>query len=123
VKKAVCEVQADPITATLALAQCFRCLVMLKGNGSVCSHPDGRWWINPTGNPGMASAGMVDVLSGMTAALLAQGATSEQALLAGVYLHGAAADDLVANGEGPIGLTAGEVGDRARALLNRALAG
>jgi len=121
--KAVDEVQADRIAAALALAQRFRSLVVLKGNGSVCAHPDGRWWINPTGNPGMASAGMGDVLSGMTAALLAQGATPEQALLAGVYLHGAAADDLVANGEGPIGLTAGEVGDRARALLNRALAG
>lgn len=120
--KTVAEVQTDRIAAAVLLAQRFRSIVVLKGNGSVCAHPDGRWWINPTGNPGMASAGMGDVLSGLIAALLAQGATPLDALLAGVYLHGAAGDDLVANGIGPIGLTAGEVGDHARVLLNRALA-
>lgn len=115
------EVQADRVTSALVLAQRFRSMVVLKGNGSVCTHPDGRWWINPTGNPGMASAGMGDVLSGMIAALIAQGATPEQALLAAVYLHGAAGDDLAVSGTGPLGLTASEVAERARTLLNRAL--
>ena len=92
---------------------------MLKGNGSVIAAPDGKFWINPSGNPGMASAGMGDALSGMIAALIGQGAEPLQALLAGVYLHGAAADALVASGAGPIGITASEVIGRARALLNR----
>jgi len=67
----------------------------------------------------MASAGMGDVLTGIITALLAQGVDERHALTAGVYLHGAAADQCVANGIGPIGLTASEVIDAARALLNR----
>jgi len=65
----------------------------------------------------MASAGMGDALSGIVAAAHRTGAQPLQALLAGVYLHGAAADALVASGAGPIGITASEVVDRARALL------
>jgi hydroxyethylthiazole kinase-like uncharacterized protein yjeF len=112
-------VQADRIASARALAQRYRSLVVLKGNGSVIAAPDGKFWINPSGNPGMASAGMGDALSGMIAALIAQGAEPLQALLAGVYLHGAAADALVASGVGPVGITASEVIDRARVLLNR----
>src|SRR6266852_6406222 len=113
------EGQADRVASARAIAQRYRSLVVLKGNGSVIAAPDGKFWINPSGNPGMASAGMGDALSGMVAALIAQGAEPLQALLAGVYLHGAAADALVAAGVGPIGITASEVIDRARALLNR----
>jgi hydroxyethylthiazole kinase-like uncharacterized protein yjeF len=113
-------VQVDRVASAKAIAQRYRGLVVLKGNGSVIAAPDGKFWINPSGNPGMASAGMGDALSGMIAALIAQGAQPLHALLAGVYLHGAAADALVASGTGPIGITASEVIDRARALLNRA---
>jgi NAD(P)H-hydrate repair Nnr-like enzyme with NAD(P)H-hydrate dehydratase domain len=95
----------------------------LKGAGSVCALPDGAWFINTSGNPGMASAGMGDVLTGMIAALLAQGADPQDALLAGVHLHGAAADALVADGVGPVGLTAGELIASARTLFNRVRAG
>jgi hydroxyethylthiazole kinase-like uncharacterized protein yjeF len=112
-------VQADRVASARAIAQRYRSLVVLKGNGSVIAAPDGRFWINPSGNPGMASAGMGDALSGIIAALVAQGADPLQALLAGVYLHGAAADALVTSGVGPVGITASEVIDRARALLNR----
>ena len=63
---------------------------------------------------------MGDVLTGMIAALLAQGAEPQAALLAGVYLHGAAADALVAAGTGPVGLTAGELIPQARELINSA---
>jgi NAD(P)H-hydrate repair Nnr-like enzyme with NAD(P)H-hydrate dehydratase domain len=66
----------------------------------------------------MASAGMGDVLTGLIAALIAQGAAPRDALLAGVHAHGAAADALVARGTGPLGLTAGEVIEAARALAN-----
>ena len=112
-------VQADRVTSARLLAQRYQSFVVLKGNGSVIAEPDGKWWINSSGNPGMASAGMGDALTGIVAALLAQGAEPLQALLAGVYLHAAAADELVAAGTGPIGITASEVIDRARALLNR----
>jgi hydroxyethylthiazole kinase-like uncharacterized protein yjeF len=112
------EVQANRIRAAKQMAERYRSLVLLKGNGSIVAHPDGRWWINATGNPGMASAGMGDVLTGVLAALLAQGAEPLRGLLAAVYLHGAAADALVASGTGPVGLTASEVIDSARALLN-----
>jgi hydroxyethylthiazole kinase-like uncharacterized protein yjeF len=112
------KVQADRVASARAIAQRHRSLVVLKGNGSVIAAPDGKFWINPSGNPGMASAGMGDALSGMIAALIAQGAVPLQALLAGVYLHGAAADALVAAGSGPRGITASEVIDSARALIN-----
>lgn len=112
------DVQADRVSATLKLSERFRCFVLLKGAGSICATPDGHWFINPTGNPGLASAGMGDVLSGMLGALLAQGLSAQEALLLGVYLHGAAADRLVNDGIGPLGLTASEVIDCARLLLN-----
>jgi hydroxyethylthiazole kinase-like uncharacterized protein yjeF len=111
-------VQGDRVAAATKLAVRFHCHVLLKGAGSICAAPDGRWFINPTGNPGMASAGMGDVLSGVIAALVGQGLAVEQALLLGVYLHGAAADALVAEGIGPVGLTASDVTDRSRSLLN-----
>jgi len=112
------DVQHDRVAAALRIAATYRAGVVLKGAGSVCAQADGRWSINTSGNPGMASAGMGDVLTGMLAALLAQGAEPELALAAAVYLHGAAADALVAGGVGPIGLTAGEVIEAARSLLN-----
>jgi len=111
--------QADRVASARAIARRYRSLVVLKGNGSVIAAPDGKFWINSSGNPGMASAGMGDALAGMIAALVAQGAEPLRALLAGVYLHGAAADALVAAGVGPAGITASEVIDRARVLLNR----
>ncbi|HEY6720419.1 MAG TPA: NAD(P)H-hydrate dehydratase, partial [Burkholderiales bacterium] len=113
------EVQADRVAAARSIAKRYRSLVVLKGNGSVIATPDGKFWINPSGNPGMASAGMGDALSGMIAALCAQGAAPLQALLAATYLHGAAADALVAAGCGPLGITASEVIDSARALINK----
>jgi len=111
-------VQADRVASAQLLAQRYRSFVVLKGNGSVIAAPNGKWWINSSGNPGMASAGMGDALSGMIAALCAQGTDPLQALLAATYLHGAAADALVAIGSGPVGITASEVIDQARALLN-----
>ena len=117
------KVQADRIAAAQEIAERYHCHVALKGSGTVIAAVDGRWWINSTGNPGMATAGMGDVLSGLIVALLAQGWPGVPALLAGVHLHGAAADRLVAQGVGPIGLTAGEAIDAARQLFNEWVAG
>jgi len=112
------EVQNDRLGAAIALARNLNSLVVLKGAGSICAAPDGTWHINTSGNPGMASAGMGDVLTGMIAALLSQGAEPRTALLVAVYLHGAAADCAVAGGAGPVGLTASETIEAARLLLN-----
>lgn len=113
------EVQHDRIAAACRLARELNCGVVLKGAGSVCADLGGAWAINASGNPGMAAAGQGDVLTGIIAALLAQGADARTALQAGVHLHGAAADHLVAAGTGPAGLTASETIDAARLLLNR----
>ncbi|HKW39439.1 MAG TPA: NAD(P)H-hydrate dehydratase [Burkholderiales bacterium] len=111
-------VQADRVAAARRIAQRYGSFALLKGNGSIIAEPGGRFWINPTGNPGMASAGMGDALCGIVAALCAQGASPLNALLAGTWLHGAAADALVAAGSGPVGITASEVIDSARSLMN-----
>ncbi|TYZ41625.1 bifunctional ADP-dependent NAD(P)H-hydrate dehydratase/NAD(P)H-hydrate epimerase, partial [Ralstonia solanacearum] len=74
--------------------------------------------VNPTGNGSLATGGTGDVLTGMIGALLAQGVPAREAALAAVWLHGRAADDLVAAGEGPIGLHAGELCAPARRALN-----
>jgi ADP-dependent NAD(P)H-hydrate dehydratase / NAD(P)H-hydrate epimerase len=112
------EIQADRIAAAKRLAAKLKSFVALKGNGTVIAAPDGRWWVNASGNPGMASAGMGDVLTGIVGALAAQSTPAEAALIAGVHLHGAAADALAARGLGPVGLTAGELADEARRLAN-----
>ena len=67
-------------------------MVVLKGSRTVVAAPDGRACVNPTGNPGLARGGSGDVLSGMTAALLACGLPAFEAAACAVYLHGAAAD-------------------------------
>lgn len=118
---ATAAVQADRVKAALELAQRYRAVAVLKGNGSVIASPDGTWLINTSGNPGMATAGMGDVLTGMIVSLLAQGADARTAAGAAVWLHGAAADALARNGTGPIGISASEVIDSARTLLNRAV--
>lgn len=108
-------VQADRVTAALRIALELNAWVVLKGAGSVCAGPDGSWHVNTSGNPGMAAAGMGDVLSGIVGALLAQDASPRDALLAAVRLHGLAGDHVAAQVGGPLGLTASEVSLAARA--------
>ena len=111
-------VQAERTGSARQLAIRFGCNIVLKGAGSLVATPDGQLWRNTTGNPGLASAGMGDVLAGMIAALVAQGLTLERAAIYAIHLHGAAADKLVAEGQGPVGLSASEVAQAARGLLN-----
>ena len=112
-------VQRDRLGAARALAARFASVVVLKGTGTVIAAPDGRLTINPTGNAALATGGTGDVLGGIIGALLAQRLTRYEAALAGVYLHGLAADTLSAQGHGPAGLTAGELAPMVRSLLNR----
>jgi hydroxyethylthiazole kinase-like uncharacterized protein yjeF len=88
------EIQLDRLAAARRLAGDVGAYVVLKGARTVVAEPDGRAWINPTGNSGMAAGGMGDVLSGLIAGLLAQGLAACDACRAGVYLHGLAADIL-----------------------------
>ena len=113
-------VQNDRMKAAHELAQRLSANVVLKGVGSVLAHPDGTWDINASGGPALATAGSGDVLSGLLGALLAQGLDAKTALRYAVCLHGATADALVAQGIGPLGLTASELPDAARGLLNSA---
>lgn len=111
-------VQADRMAALTALVERFQAGVALKGMATLVGFPDRPVWRNTTGNPGMAGPGMGDVLAGMIAALAAQGLDLERAAVLGVHLHGAAADRLVSEGRGPVGLAAGEVARAARTRLN-----
>jgi hydroxyethylthiazole kinase-like uncharacterized protein yjeF len=112
-------VQRDRLGAARALAARFASVVVLKGIGTIIAAPDGRLAINPTGNAALATGGTGDVLGGIIGALLAQHLPRYEAALAGVYLHGLAADTLSAQGHGPAGLTAGELAPMVRTLLNR----
>lgn len=115
------DVQADRVRAALALSSMLNAHVVLKGAGSIVARPDRTFDINATGNPGLSTAGSGDVLAGILGALLAQGIDPAVAMRIGVCLHGAAADMLVARGVGPLGVTASEVIDAARAVLNEAM--
>ena len=112
-------VQEDRIAAARRLRERYNADVVVKGNGSILMARDGHWFVNTSGNPGMASAGMGDVLSGILGALLAQGLPGEAALVLGTHLHGAAADECATHSMGPSGLTAGELPDAARRIWNR----
>jgi hydroxyethylthiazole kinase-like uncharacterized protein yjeF len=111
-------VQADRVKAAIELAQRYQAIAVLKGNGSIIASPDGTWLINTSGNPGMASAGMGDVLTGMIASLLTQGAEARAATVAAVWLHGAAGESLTTQGRGPLGITASDVIEAARGVAN-----
>lgn len=116
------EVQADRMQSATKMAERFHAQVVLKGCGSVLASPQGPWFINPTGNPGMSSAGMGDALTGIAAAFLAQGFPANEAARAATFIHGAAADRCVQQGAGPVGLSATETIPAARAVLNTLIA-
>jgi hydroxyethylthiazole kinase-like uncharacterized protein yjeF len=111
-------VQLDRCGVACAFAQEHRCTVVLKGARSIIAAQDGWMWINPTGNPGMASGGMGDALSGILGGLLAQGLTPPEAACLGVYLHGEVADH-IAVAQGEVGLLASDVIEGVPAGLKR----
>ncbi|HEY1732286.1 MAG TPA: NAD(P)H-hydrate dehydratase [Terriglobales bacterium] len=86
-------VQADRIHVARSFARDHHLVVVLKGDRTVIALPDGSAWINPTGNPGMATGGTGDILTGMTAGIIAQMPNDyARATIAAVYLHGLAGD-------------------------------
>jgi len=88
------EVQADRLSVAADYAREKEVVLLLKGAATVIAAPDGRLAINSTGNPGMASGGMGDVLAGVIGALLAQGVAAWEAACVGAFVHGLAADRL-----------------------------
>jgi len=93
-----------------AWAMKLECYILLKGAHSCIASPDGHCYFNSTGNPGMATGGSGDVLTGILTALLAQGYSSLHAILLGTYLHGLAGD-LAAEQQGQQSLLAGDLID------------
>ena len=101
----IADVQANRIEVAADFATTHRVYVVLKGHRTVIATPEGRVYINPTGNPGMATGGTGDVLTGMIAAWLAQLLDAEAACRLAVFLHGAAGDLAEAN-QGQVGMMA-----------------
>ncbi len=110
------EVQTDRFAAVASLRDRFGGTVALKGAGSLVAGATGPIRLNRTGNPGMAGGGMGDVLTGVIAGLVAQGMEPDVATVAGVYLHGYAADQCA--GEGERGMLAGDLLPVIRSLVN-----
>lgn len=102
------DVQARRLEVARTFATSHRLYVVLKGHRTLIATPDGTVFINPTGNPGMATGGTGDVLTGMIAAWLAQLLDAEAACKLAVYLHGMAGD-LAAADEGEVAMTAGDL--------------
>jgi NAD(P)H-hydrate epimerase len=103
------EIQANRLQVTRDFAQSHQVHLVLKGAETVVCSPDGFQAINSTGNPGMATGGMGDVLSGIIGSFMAQGLSPWQAACLGVYVHGLAADRLAE--EMSSGYLASEVAD------------
>lgn len=102
------EIKNNRINIAMQAARKFNAVIVLKGARTIVATPEGRLYVNTTGNPGMATGGSGDVLTGIIAGLVAQGLTCEEAAVAGVYIHGLAGD-IAANEKGEMGLIAGDM--------------
>jgi NAD(P)H-hydrate epimerase len=102
------EIQKDRKTIALKVAKEYNLTVVLKGYHSVVASQSGKMYINTTGNPGMATGGIGDILTGMIASFIGQGISTFDAARLGVYLHGMAGD-LAAKAIGEVSLTAGDI--------------
>jgi NAD(P)H-hydrate epimerase len=89
----VAAVQRDRINVARKFAKDHQVIVVLKGHRTLIADPSGEVWVNTTGNPGMATGGTGDILTGMTAGMVAQNPKRVlEAVIAAVYLHGLAGD-------------------------------
>lgn len=104
----VAKVRQNPVALAREKAGLWQAVLVLKGSPTVVAYPDGRAFVNPTGNEGMATGGTGDVLTGLIAGLMAQGSCAQEAALAGVFVHGLAGD-MAAAKMGSRGMTATDV--------------
>lgn len=109
-------VNAARAETALRFAREWQAVVVLKGARTVVATPDGRCWVNTTGNPGLSRGGSGDALAGMTAALLAVGLPAAEAAACAVWLHGAAADRAAAR-RGEYGMLPHDIFDELGALF------
>ena len=112
----IAEIEKDRFAAARALTQRYSAVVVLKGSGSLIANPDGRLDVCIWGNPGMASGGMGDLMTGVIAALMAQGCNAWTAARIGVGLHARAGDMAARHGER--GLLASDLFEPLRTLGN-----
>ena len=103
-----CQDSYERLTKARELARTSGIYIILKGAYSVVITPQGKCYFNTTGNPGMATGGSGDVLTGVVLALLAQGYASEDAACLAMYVHGLAGD-IACKKYGAIGMTAGDI--------------
>lgn len=108
IRISVKDIQANRVKAAKKAAKTLGVICVLKGAKTVVATPDDLVYINKNGNPGMATAGMGDVLTGMIASFVAQGASPYDASIQGVYLHGLSGD-LAVKSKGVHGLIASDV--------------
>lgn len=112
------EINGDRPGFARKLAEKYGAVAVLKGAGTIVAAPEGETYINMTGNPGMATGGSGDVLTGIIASLSGQGLAPLPAALAGVYIHGLAGD-LAASAVGEYGLMASDIADFAGIAIGR----
>jgi hydroxyethylthiazole kinase-like uncharacterized protein yjeF len=115
------EIQENRIESAARFARENGLILVLKGARSLSAFPDGSVCVNPTGNPGMATAGSGDVLTGIIAGLIGQGLKPRSAVIAGVYLHGLAGDIYATEKGTEISLIAGDLLDNLPESLKRVL--
>ena len=112
------EINDDRISAAREAARITNCVAVLKGFQTLIADPEGQVRVNPTGNPGMASGGMGDVLAGIIGALLAREVDPFEAAFCGVYLHGLAGD-ILKDELGDTGLAATDLAERVPLAIQR----
>lgn len=119
-KRKTSEINEDRLGSATELAAVTGAVTVLKGAGSVVATPEGKTYINTTGNPGMATGGSGDVLTGAVAAFAGQGLDIEAAAAAGVFLHGMAGD-LAKDRMGEYGLIASDIADMIALAIKKTL--
>lgn len=107
----------ERLAKAIEMARYYNIIIVLKGHYTATVRPTGKVYFNSTGNPGMATAGAGDVLTGIIASFIAQGFRPEHAATVGVYIHGLAGD-IAASELGEYGVTAGDIADRVGRAIN-----
>ncbi|HHV34309.1 MAG TPA: NAD(P)H-hydrate dehydratase [Syntrophomonadaceae bacterium] len=117
----ISEIQADRLECAAQASREWGVVVVLKGARTIIAGPEGPLFINPTGNPGLASGGTGDVLAGLIASFMAQGLNAEEAAYCGVFIHGQAADQIAIN-KGGTGMIAGDLLEEIPVVIENLLA-
>ncbi|MBR1803345.1 MAG: NAD(P)H-hydrate dehydratase [Muribaculaceae bacterium] len=112
----------ERLKKAIDVSKLYEITIVLKGHYTMTVRPDGKVYINSSGNAGMATAGSGDVLTGVIASLIAQGNAPDWSVVMGVYLHGLAGD-IAAREHGPWGVMASDIADNMGRAINSVMAG